>query len=419
MKSSARRCLTAFTLGVMVVGVARPNEFTLPPISGELSGEVKPLQVPNAPRLKWTVAVQPAEKSSEARVVNATLQGEGTRLRANLNLTAKAQGTWQIEEGEIDVATWFSAATELDPTALSGLTAKGTAQLQGGGAVREGQPEGTVTVTIRQGRLENATAGWALEGVALTAELLVEAHGLRVRSVKPFDLTIATITTPRFGARNVFVRGLLKENHTIEFSEARVEIAGGAVTLEPTTLTFSPMAVEAMLHIANVGMEDIAALVPAGLSAAHGRIDGDVRLGWSADGGFRVGKGDLTLGHSEPATVQLAPTPGFLTRTMPKRFEPLPAWTGPLSKWLSADNPVYTDMEAIELGRAPLRVESLQVRLTPEGDEYGRTATVRMVARPVKADAGVKSVNIDVNVAGPLDALFEFGINQKYSIEAH
>lgn len=411
--------LIVLTLGLAIEGAGIAGEFKLPPIDGELSGDFKPLKISTAPALHWTAEMGPLESGSERRVVKTKVEGPGVRLAGILDVNTPTVGSWQILEGEVDIATWFPAANETSPDALGGLTAKGTAQIQGNGVLRDGELTGTVKISLRDGRLENVAAGWALDGVALTAELWVEANRFRVKSVKPFDLTIATITTSRFGARNVFLRGVLKEDQAIEFSEARVEIAGGEITLDPTTLSLAPLAVEGRLHIFNVGMEDIAALVPAGLSSAHGRIDGDVRVGWSSAGGFRVGAGDLSLGQSEPATVRLAPAPGFLSRSMPKRFEPLPSWTGPLSRWFSADNPVYTDMAAIELGKAPLRVESLKVRLTPDGDLEGRTATVRMVARPLKREAGVKSVNIDVNVVGPLDSLLQLGLNQKYSVEAH
>ena len=102
---------------------------------------------------------------------------------------------------------------------------------------------------------------------------------------------------------------------------------------------------------------------------------------------------------------------------MPKRFAPVPTWLGPISRWLSADNPVYSNLEQIEEGRAPLQVDTLTVHLTPEGDAQGRTATVRMTAHPADSNAAVKSVNFDVNVAGPVMSVLKLGLNQGASIE--
>lgn len=391
-------------------------EILLPPVSGIVTGEFKPLKVPGAPSLRWNADIRSAGPAGEKRAVELTVTGDGTRLRTVVVLTSAKEGTWEITEGELDVKTWFpSVATLAD---VSEMTVKGTMEISGAGVVQAGVPSGTLHATMRDGRIEQTAEGWVLEGVTFTAELGVNADGFRTKSLKPFEARVGTITTSRFGARNLLLRGMLKEDRTIALSEARVEIAGGEVALEPTSVTLSPFALEATLHIANVGLQDIVALMPASLTAAEGRIDGTVKMGWSMADGFRVGAGDLALGQTEPTIVRLAPTPGFLTRSMPKRFEPLPTWTGPLSRWLSADNPVYTEMTDIELGRATLQVDSLAVRLIPEGDEQGRTATVRMMARPTKAGGAVKSVAIDVNVAGPLDAILHLGLNQQLSIKA-
>lgn len=393
---------------------AGAGEIRLPPVTGELSGDFKLFDNETAPKLHWALQLRAAGDAVGSRVLETKIDGAGTRLGAEASLTTTEHGSWKITEGGLDLATWFPLIAEKAGDAMKGLAAIGTVELKGSGLMRAGKPSGVVQATVREGRLGDADAGWALEGVALTAEFLVEAEGLKIKSTTPFELTVATITTPRFGARNLFVTGVLNEDRTIAVSAAHIEIAGGDVKIDPTMLTLAPFGLEATLHIVNVGLQDVAALVPKSFSSSQGRIDGTVRMGWSVAGGFRVGAGNLALGQSEPAIVQLAPAPGFLTQTMPKRFEPLP-----FARWLSIDNPVYTDMAEIELGRAPLRVESLTVRLTPEGDERGRTATVRMKARPIKPEASVKTVNIDVNVDGPLDSILKLGMNQDLSIEVH
>jgi hypothetical protein len=397
---------------------AGAGEIRLPPISGELSGDFRLFETTAAPKLHWASNLRAAGDAAGGRVIETKIDGDGTRLRAEANLTSTEHGSWTITDGEIDLATWFPTIAEKVGEAMKGLAAIGVVEVKGSGLVRAGKPGGVVQVKVRDGRLGSAEAGWSLDGVTLTAEFLVEAEEIKVRSTTPFELTVATITTPRFGARNLFVTGVLNEDRTVAVSAAHIEIAGGDVKIDPTMLTLAPFGLEATLHIVNVGLQDVAALVPQSFSSSQGRIDGTVRMGWTSAGGLRLGAGDLALGRTEPAIVRLAPAPGFLTVSMPKRFEPLPGWTGPLARWLSADNPIYTDMAEIELGRAPLEVESLAVRLIPEGDQYGRTATVRMTARPTKPGAAVKVVNIDVNVAGSLDSILKYGLNQELSVEA-
>jgi hypothetical protein len=394
------------------------DEFRLPPLTGELSGDFMLPALGAAPKLHWTANVRNPADGTSGRIVETNFDASGTRLRTVTTLTTSEHGSWEIVDGELDVATWFPVAAEKVGGAMKNRAANGTVGVKGSGLLRAGKLSGVVQVTLREGRLGDADAGWALEGVTLTAEFLIEAEGIKVKSTTPFELSVGTITTPRFGARNLYVTGVLNENHTIAVSEAHIEIAGGEVKIDPTMLTLAPFGLEATLHIVNVGLQDVAALVPQSFSSSQGRIDGTVRMGWTSTGGLHLGAGDLALGRTEPAIVHLAPAPGFLTVSMPKRFEPLPSWTGPLARWLSADNPIYTDMQEIELGRASLEVESLAVRLIPEGDQYGRTATVRMTARPTKQGAAVKVVNIDVNVAGSLDSILKYGLNQELSVDA-
>jgi hypothetical protein len=411
------RCLIAIATGACVGWLGGAAEIKLPPVTGELSGDFRSFDSATAPQLHWTSSLRGAGDAAGTTIVAANIEGEGTRVRVVTSLTTTEQGSWQITEGALDLATWFPVISERLGNPTKGLAASGAVAVTGQGLIRAGQASGVVQVTLGDGRLGNAEAGWTLEGVTLTGEFLFEGQGLTLKSLVPFQFSVAKITTKRFGAENLRLRGLLKEDRTVAVSEAQIEIAGGEVKIDPATMVLSPFVLEAVLHISNVGLQDIAALIPQSFAAAQGRIDGVVRLGWSSAQGFRLGAGNLTLGTTEPAIVRLAPAPGFLTRSMPKRFEPVPSWTGPLSKWLSTDNPVYSDMSAIELGRASLRVESLAVQLTPDGDERGRTATVRMAARPTQPNAAVKVVNIDVNVAGPLDAILKLGLNRELSLK--
>lgn len=416
--STFRRRLVLSVCGAICGWATLAVAIELPPISGELSGEFEILKTADAPKLRWTAEVRGSHDGSDTRTIDAKIEGDGMRLRADVTLATTQEGRWRINEGTVDLTRWFPVAMKRADGA-EGIIATGTVEISGEGLIRGGAASGRVKVAIREARLESAAGGWTLEGVTFAGEFLVEADGFRIKSMTPCELTVAKITTSRFGARNVFLSAVLNDDRTLALREARVEIAGGEVTLAPTMFALSPLVLEATLHVANVGLQDIAALVPAGLSAASGRIGGAVRIGWSAAEGFRLGAGELSLENSEEARARLAPNPGFLTRSMPKRIQPLPTWTGPFARWLSAENPIYTDMERIELGREPLRVEALSIKLMPEGDDHGRTATMRMTARPTRANAAVKSLQLDVNVSGPLDSILTLGLNQNLLIDTH
>jgi hypothetical protein len=94
---------------------------------------------------------------------------------------------------------------------------------------------------------------------------------------------------------------------------------------------------------------------------------------------------------------------------MPERFALLPAWFGPLSRWLSPVNPGFADLVAIEMGRTALAVDSLEVRLTPAGDSLGRSARVLVNARPEIAGTSVGPVTFEVGVRGPLAYVLRIG----------
>jgi hypothetical protein len=144
-----------------------------------------------------------------------------------------------------------------------------------------------------------------------------------------------------------------------------------------------------------------------------------VRLKWSAATDFQVGVGHLELRDDEPTVVRLSPSFGLLTG----RLEPyldLSAYIGKtLGRLIHPENPAYKDLQSVELGKSELRVSSLRVNLTPDGDEQGRSATVQFVAQPMEKGSTVKKVTFDVNVAGPLNAVLKLGLRQNFSLEAH
>ncbi|MEO6567313.1 MAG: hypothetical protein ABIO94_01010, partial [Opitutaceae bacterium] len=204
----SRRCLLAAFCAVMTGNIAMAGGIKLPPITGDLSGDFKPFETSSAPNLHWSSAVR-ASDAPEGRMVEAKLQGNGTRLRALINLATTQDGTWQIAEAEIDVAAWFPTVAEKVGEAMAGLGATGIITMKGNGLVRAGTPSGVVQVTLRDGRLGNTEEGWALEGVGLTAEFLIEAEGIKVKSTTPFELAVAKISSARFGAESLLIHGVL------------------------------------------------------------------------------------------------------------------------------------------------------------------------------------------------------------------
>jgi Dicarboxylate transport. len=388
--------------------------FWLPPIEGELAGEFAAVKLAGAPTLQWRVKVEGAEEGRRRALV--AIDGAGTKLRIEAVADAKGDGNWWIREGELELEKWFPVAVPEIGEAAEGVAVNGVAKLSGGGELFRGQPGGVVNVSLTEATVRNEADGWMLEGVRFSGEFRISA-GDAAGVAGAFEAGIRTITTSRFGARSFSARGRLNENGTVTLAEARVEIAGGEVVVDPATVPLSPLALDINMRVINVGLQDVAALVPASLSDARGRIDGAVRIEWSEAEGFQLGVGELRLGEHEPAAVRLAATPGFLTDRVPRYFELIPPWAGPVARWVRPKNPAYDDMEAIELGRTELRVESLRVRLTPDGDERGRTASVSLTAHPMQASSVVEKVTFEINVSGPLRHVLKLGMEQPFSLE--
>lgn len=389
---SLRSAVTALLLwGGVAVDAA---DMRLPPLSGEFTGTFHARLWPGAPALPWRIAVQEGEPGQ--RAISVEVQAPGTRLRLSGQVSeATAAGTWAIEEGGLDIPQWWPALAPSFGEAAQALTASGTIELSGGGELRDGLPSGVVKIALREGVVRHPEEGWSLEGVSLAGSFAIEASGAAVRSDGPFELTVKTITTTRFGARNLLVRALLEDRQTLSVREARIEIAGGDAMLDPCTVPLSPFALDVKLRLVRVGLADLAALVPQALTEARGRADGSVGLRWSAEAGLVVGAGQFAVRSDEPAVVRLAPTPGLISNSLPAS----------VLKY-------YPGLGQVETGVVPLRAELLEVVFTPDGDSEGRTARVRLAGGPV--DPKLRApIDLTINVRGPLDALVRFGTDSR------
>lgn len=390
-----------------------------PGITGEVSGELKLFSRNPEFVLPWKISFGRGEggEQSFSYKVDAT----GTQLTAGgrINL-ATGDGSWRIETARVDAAVWLALlAPRLGPV-LAGVSAQGVFTVSGDGVLHNGEVTGRLTCAWRDGVLVHSEQGWKIEGISFVGEFAVDAVAARGSSTAPFELKIGTISHPRFGARNLELKALLTPQRTLQLVSAQVEIAGGELFVDPAEIPLIPPVVDLNLRFQRVGLQDIVLLVPAaGLSDARGRIDGVMRLKWSDATGLKLGIGHLALRNDEPAIVRLSPNIGLMTGRVPQYIDLLPKWTGPLARWIRPENPAYENLSSIELGKSDLRVTKLNVQLTPEGDDRGRSATVKIVAQPDQPGGAVKEVTFDVNVAGPLDALVKVGMEQNFSIDAH
>ena len=391
----------------------------LPAVEGGLTGELKLFpQLPDF-ALPWKITLKPAADGGQAFALVVDAAGTRLQVEGQVDL-ATGDGSWKIEEAQVDVAAWFAACAPKFAPALAGAVAQGTVTLTGTGTLKKGQPAGRIKIEWHDGSLRQEAQGWALDRLALQGEFAVDGPAMSLVSTNPLEVTIGLVTSSRFGARNVSINALLNERRALLVTAARVEIAGGEVTVEPCEIPLSPLVVNANLQVSRVGLQDIVFLVPtAGLAEARGRIDGVVQVKWSGEAGFQLGLGHLALRADEPTVVRLTAAPGILTGHVPQYIDLLPSWLGPLARWVRPENPAYGNMRSIELGQSELQVKTLEVQLTPEGDDRGRSATVRLVAQPTQPGSTVKEVTFDVNVAGPIAAVVKLGLERGFTLDAH
>lgn len=406
-----RRVRLAFALLVLLV--ASPARAALPPLAyfGELRGEIA---LPDHPPIKWSITAAPPEAARQYAVATASADGLTVRAALTADETTGAL-SWRIEEATLQLATWLPVLATRAAPALSGVAAQGEIRITGQGTFVDNALVGQVTIACHDAILVHAADGWTLTRIGVTGEFAI-GPGAEVKSTTPFTLSVGTVSNARFGARNFLVSGTLKNLDEVSVSVARVEIAGGEVEAAPFTASLSPFSINAHLRIKRVGLQDFVALIPSGLAEARGRLDGDLRLGWSEAGGVQIGIGKLALDEVEPTILRLAPSPGFLTSAIPARFSFLP---GAVGRWLSLRNQAYDDLRDIELGHSDLAVNSLRIELTPDGDAEGRSARVLVDATPVQPDGAVKQVLFTVNVSGPLSTLLHLGMTQEFSTEIH
>jgi hypothetical protein len=393
-------------------GMANRLKPMLSVFTGDLHGVFLPAQTHP---LTWKLTLSPIQDGIHTGDLAVT--GADFELRVALSYEPAAERfEWRTIHGRIDLASWMPVLVARPEVAslLAGISATGIMTIAGEGSLTDGIARGGLQLVLHEATLRNDTQEWSADGV--TVRVGGDASGLLAGRV-PVEITVRTLTTPRFGARNFTLGAVLKDFERLEVTSARIEIAGGEVMAEPFAMELASPAVDVTFVMKRVGLQDLVMFVPATLSEASGRIDGRLQLKWNATEGVQVGGGHLRLEKSEPTTLRLVSTPGFLTENVPARFTFLPPAWGPLARWFSAPNEAHAALSEIERGKVGLRVESLDVRLTPEGDERGRSASAIVRGRPEKPGGVIGEVTFEINVSGPLASVLRLGMEQTLSIQ--
>ena len=385
-----------------------------PPLRSNLSGKVTLPSIPGFPDFAWRVVTLPAEGAGLALTATATAPG----LDVLLEITPPARetpGSWRILRAQIDAASWWrlSVAQAGIKTLPDDFEFTGQLALIGAGQWRGAEASGALHLSLAAGTAGSVSQKWTATGLTLEADLAVAALGTVVRSAL---LRVDLIQVAGLTARNLLVD--LTATKEGKFAVTRAEFAafGGRIALAPFSLDPAAPAVKSVADFSGLALGDLAALVPQALKAAQGQVAGRVEVNWSLKSGLGPGDGSLAVASAQPATVRLAASPGLLTGNSPPRIALLPAYWGPLSRWISLENPAHGMLQRIELGQAPLAVESLALQLYPDGAGGARSAAVKVVARTTGVGDVVEQVTFSVNVSGPLDQVLRLGMDSRAKV---
>ena len=281
------------------------NPAKLALITGELSGNSNALPLVGAPESRGSSRSRPGT-GPYAEVSKRVLWPRETVYALGLNSTSLQEtALGDFESNWTPRRGWWYLSPRIGKLA-SGVAASGNLELSGKGVVKNGRPAGMAKFVWSQGSLRNKAEGWMLDGITLQGDISLDTADLAaMNSSTPWELSVGTISSNRFGARNLLFAHTSTKTARYPCcwhgSNSRAE----NVTVDPSTVSLFPPVLDFNVRIDRVGLQDLVALVPGSVSDAKGRIDGVVRLGWSRTAGMQIGAGKFELRDDEVATLRL------------------------------------------------------------------------------------------------------------------
>lgn len=376
--------LLALALGWPAQAAHTPADWKLPPVDGELSGEFNALFLGGAPKVKWKLSVQ-TEKPRE-RAVQFQVEGYGLHVRGDALVDPMGEGEWRVLQSEIELAEWAGWVVPRYAADFAGVSAAGKLSVTGKGTWKGGALNGSATVSLREGRVDDPTRKVLLEGISVDVEF---------EDIATWRTAPAQVFTWRSGRYDIIPIGVGRiefqmDAEKISITSALIDVFGGELQVPSLVMSTQSPEFSVQARLEGVAVEQVIFLLPQILSEARGKLDGHVALRRTSRG-IQIGDGRLQLREGETADLRLAVKPGWLTTSLPpvivKNF------------------PAFQKMER---GEVPIRARVLDVTFTPMGDDAGRTARVHVAGGPSDPQM-TAPIDTTVNVYGPLEALVNLG----------
>lgn len=397
---------------IVAMGVLAGATAGAAPLSG-LAGEVG--GVVAAPGLAglsvpWRVKVVEGEV-----VISATWSGAELEAAVRWPGMGRTGGTWRIVRGRVEVAEAWPEARAWVTEAAATWSASGVLEMSGAGTFSaDGSPVGRIWVTLTDGWAKADMPEVELSGITAQVAVDLNAEGWSVPAGQ--WLRVARLVAAGQEAKAGEVIFGSGADGVWRVERGGLELLGGRVEAGAFEVDLArPRAVVAAL-VRGVALRSLATYAPWLISTAEGALSGEVELGWSAEGGASFLGGALRVERGGAAELRLAPSPGLLSAGVPQRFLILPRWLGAWTERVGPKNPMYDAVRAIEQGEAGLRVEDLRLELRPGGGADGRSATLRVRARPVGLEL-VEEVNLEVNFHGSLAEAIALGLDERVRIQ--
>jgi hypothetical protein len=303
-----------------------------------------------------------------------------------------AERTWRVSPltVRLDLAAWGPVAVQVAKPSETGWSMGGTILVDGQLVWNAAGVDGTVALTLRDGRIHSGDGKTSIEGADGTFRLTSLAGMTGPAGQR---LTIRAVTAGSVAMTNVVVKTspLPGRRFTLQVD---ADAFGGSLAVEPFEVDPAAPALHAAVSMADVQAQGILALFP---DAPQGEavLAGRVPLVYEG-GRWGLGEGRLSL------------KPGTQGRI---RFHHPGLFTGALSAWI----PGRGALGRIETGNETLVVSELALDLYPSATP-GRSAQIRIVGVPVDHPRE-GPFTFDFNINAPLETFINLGTQQKLRLQ--
>lgn len=376
-------------------------------MEGGVGGDLQ-IEALSALGLRWRM-----ELGGPEGALRLAADAPGVTMRVEAEPSAAGDWRWRIAEGAVDLAEVWPVLKPALAKGAGDWVVEGKAMISGEGVwTPAGGPIGVVKLELREARASSAELAIELNGIEVDIQTDQPGAGVLPpgQSLRVAKITAGGVTAERFEMKFGITAA-----RVLELAVAELDVLGGKARIKPMAILLNATELVAGAEIEGLSLSQLAALMPNAVSGARGKLSGQVQVVWDVKAGVRINDGGLAIVRSDDAVLSLAPAPGFLTGNMPPRFALLPAWLGPLARWTAPENPAYAPLQAIEMGRVGLSIETLEVKFYPEKAGGERTATVRLIAQPF-GSALVEKITIEVNLAGALARVLELGLDERVKL---